>query len=428
MTAVTTAPARGVELALQSLSGAAPLSFVAISAVVQEHRLTRAEVAELLDELERAGTSLPAALAGRASPSPGSPTRSAPVVTIPARRFGPDPLRGDEVLDTSRISLADLGLQIVPAARTPLAVVHDEPRSSAERRPSGNGARVKTDEPFVWDEDDPEPPQPPPALDILGLYRRQIGRTELLTADAEVRLARQIEAGILAQEALDQPELSAQEQRDLRALLSAGEQAYAAFLSANLRLVVTIATSYLGRRLDFLDLIQEGNLGLIRAVQKFDFRQGYKFSTYATWWIRQAITRALADQARTIRYPVHVVEKLGTDPDAPQRSGLPTTVPLDVALAELGEEQLNDVGGRYRGDAEPALLGYDADDVRRALATVSGRELAILRGRAGFDGSPATLDEIGKDFGVTRERIRQIESKARDKVEAVLRRLHAPVL
>jgi RNA polymerase primary sigma factor len=238
-------------------------------------------------------------------------------------------------------------------------------------------------------------------------------------------LARQIEAGVLAQEALERSRPSAR-QRDLRELVGAGERAYQAFLVANLRLVATVAASYRGRGLDYLDLVQEGNLGLIRAVQKFDFRQGYKFSTYATWWIRQAITRALADQSRTIRYPAHVVEKLGPDPEAPRRAGLPTTVPLELALTELGEERLHDAVDRYLGDAEPALFGYEPDEVRGALDVLSGRERTIMCRRAGFDGPPATLDEIGRDFGVTRERIRQIEAKARSKVRGYLRDLHPP--
>jgi len=423
---VTTAvdTARNVDLAVRALTTGdrrAPLSFGAIARVVQQHRLTAAEVDALVEELDRAGVALPASLATRTRRARPRPVDLAEA-TIPAPRAGHADhlvLRGDEVLDTTRISLADLRLGQTPS-------LPDGPEGVAGKPPL-RAPRSETVEPASADvgESDDELDAPAPGLDLVALYRAQIGRHSLLTAEEEVVLARQIEAGVLAQEALERSRPSAR-QRDLRELVGAGERAYQAFLVANLRLVATVAASYRGRGLDYLDLVQEGNLGLIRAVQKFDFRQGYKFSTYATWWIRQAITRALADQSRTIRYPAHVVEKLGPDPEAPRRAGLPTTVPLELALTELGEERLHDAVDRYLGDAEPALFGYEPDEVRGALDVLSGRERTIMCRRAGFDGPPATLDEIGRDFGVTRERIRQIEAKARSKVRGYLRDLHPP--
>jgi DNA-directed RNA polymerase sigma subunit (sigma70/sigma32) len=188
------------------------------------------------------------------------------------------------LLDLSRISLADLG--IAPVASTP-APVPDQ-----------------AEEP-EWDEENEEPP----ALNLVALYRAQIAATPLLSAEEEVRLAQAIEAGLLAEEQLERTQRPPHAVRELRALVVAGRRAYDTFLRANLRLVVSIAVLYQGRGLDLLDLVQEGNLGLIRAVQKFDFRQGNKFSTYATWWIKQSIGRALADASRTIRYPVHVSTK-----------------------------------------------------------------------------------------------------------------------
>jgi RNA polymerase primary sigma factor len=282
-----------------------------------------------------------------------------------------------------------------------------------------------------------------PTSDLVRIYLREIGRVPLLTAEDEVELAKSIEAGLFAEEKLARSAiLSRMEQLDLELLARDGSRAKQRLIEANLRLVVSIAKRYVGRGMLFLDLIQEGNLGLIRAVEKFDYTKGYKFSTYATWWIRQAITRAIADQARTIRIPVHMVETinklvrvqrqlhqdLGREP-IPEEIGAemglsPTRVVEIQRIAQepvslqspIGEED-SDLGD-FIEDAD-AVVPIEAaafillqDQLEDILATLSDREQRIIQLRFGLsDGHPRTLEEVGQEFGVTRERIRQIESK-----------------
>ncbi|WP_106241515.1 RNA polymerase sigma factor RpoD [Allonocardiopsis opalescens] len=282
-----------------------------------------------------------------------------------------------------------------------------------------------------------------PTSDLVRIYLREIGRVTLLTAEDEVDLAKSIEAGLFAVEKLSwsQP-LSAAERWDLEQLVHDGERAKERLIEANLRLVVSIAKRYVGRGLMFLDLIQEGNLGLIRAVEKFDYAKGYKFSTYATWWIRQAITRAIADQARTIRIPVHMVEtinklvrvqrqlhqQLGREPSPAEiahEMGLVGERVIEIQRiaqepvslqAPIGEED-SDLGDFIEdGDAvspvEAAAFLLLQDQLGSILDTLSDREQRIIALRFGLaDGHPRTLEQVGKEFGVTRERIRQIESK-----------------
>ncbi|HXF98853.1 MAG TPA: sigma-70 family RNA polymerase sigma factor [Gaiellaceae bacterium] len=264
-----------------------------------------------------------------------------------------------------------------------------------------------------------------PSLDSLRLYLREIGRVPLLTADQEVSLAKRIERGDMA--------------------------AKQHMIEANLRLVVSIAKGYLGRGLSFLDLIQEGSLGLIRAVEKFDYRKGYKFSTYATWWIRQAVTRAIADKARTIRIPVHMVEKLNRvvhiERQLVQRLGrepLPEEIAeeLDMTPQEVREilrmsqlpvsleKPVGDEEDSALGDFVPdeqaespfevASLALRREDVELALSALPERERKVLELRYGLDGAqPRTLEEVGRAFGVTRERIRQIENNTLKKLETL---------
>ncbi|HEX2774795.1 MAG TPA: RNA polymerase sigma factor SigB [Micromonosporaceae bacterium] len=293
------------------------------------------------------------------------------------------------------------------------------------------------------------------SADLVRAYLNGIGRTKLLTAEQEVELSRRIEAGLyanekLAGEAAMPPGLRA----DLEIVAAEGRAAKDHLLEANLRLVVSIAKRYTGRGLAFLDLIQEGNLGLIRAVEKFDYTKGYKFSTYATWWIRQAISRAMADQARTIRIPVHMVEQvnrmvrvrrdlvtsLGREPSlaeiatalaVPQFQVLELIsydrepVSLDQAVGEDGESSLGD----FVAAVDPRTDAADPDDgelrteIEIVLATLSQREQAVIRLRFGLDdGRQRTLDEVGREFGLSRERIRQIEKvtlhKLRDPARA----------
>jgi RNA polymerase primary sigma factor len=287
------------------------------------------------------------------------------------------------------------------------------------------------------------------SADLVRAYLNGIGRTKLLTAAQEVELAKRIEAGLFAEEKLaNAVPVPAPLHADLELVAAEGRSAKDHLLEANLRLVVSIAKRYTGRGMAFLDLIQEGNLGLIRAVEKFDYTKGYKFSTYATWWIRQAITRAMADQARTIRIPVHMVEvinklgriqrellqDLGREPTPEELAKEMDITPekvleiqqyarepisLDQTIGDEGDSQLGD----FIEDSE-AVVAVDAvsfsllqDQLQQVLQTLSEREAGVVRLRFGLtDGQPRTLDEIGQVYGVTRERIRQIESKTMSKL------------
>ncbi len=280
--------------------------------------------------------------------------------------------------------------------------------------------------------------------DPIRLYLHEIGRVPLLTAEQEVDLAKRVAAGLVAAEVLATrgAELPAPRARELRRLQRGGELAKQRMVEANLRLVVSIAKRYVGRGLLLLDLIQEGNLGLIRAVEKFDYTRGYKFSTYATWWIRQSITRAVADQSRTIRIPVHMVEtmhrvhriqrqllqELGREPTAAE---VASETELSTARIEEIEQLSQDlisldapVGEEDSSVADfvpdiDAVMPVEAasfvllrEQIGRVLDTLSERERAVVHLRFGIgDGRPRTLEEVGEAFGVTRERVRQIESK-----------------
>src|SRR5204862_4724700 len=262
-----------------------------------------------------------------------------------------------------------------------------------------------------------------PSLDSLRLYLRSIGRVELLTADQEIELARRIEKGDM--------------------------MAKQAMIEANLRLVVSIAKSYLGRGLMFLDLIQEGSLGLIRAVEKFDYRRGYKLSTYATWWIRQAVTRAIADKARTIRIPVHMVEKLnrvahierhlvqrlGREPEpaeiatelqwtAREVRDVLRIAQMPISLEKpVGDEEDSELGDFVADETgeephEAAMEHLQREDVQRALNVLPERERQVIELRYGLRGhEPLTLEEVGRAFGLTRERVRQIENNTLKKLK-----------
>ncbi|OBH32713.1 RNA polymerase sigma factor [Mycobacterium sp. E183] len=313
---------------------------------------------------------------------------------------------------------------------------------------------------FVWDEDESEAlrqarkdAELTASADSVRAYLKQIGKVALLNAEEEVELAKRIEAGLYATQLMAEmaergDKLPAAQRRDMMWICRDGDRAKNHLLEANLRLVVSLAKRYTGRGMAFLDLIQEGNLGLIRAVEKFDYTKGYKFSTYATWWIRQAITRAMADQARTIRIPVHMVEvinklgriqrellqDLGREPTPEELAKEMDITPekvleiqqyarepisLDQTIGDEGDSQLGD----FIEDSE-AVVAVDAvsftllqDQLQSVLETLSEREAGVVRLRFGLtDGQPRTLDEIGQVYGVTRERIRQIESKTMSKL------------
>ncbi|WP_199043651.1 RNA polymerase sigma factor [Glycomyces salinus] len=358
------------------------------------------------------------------------------------------------------------------------AIAAEEAENEAAPRPKKKATRKKAakktakkgkkdadgDEPdendFEWDEEDSEAlkqarkdAEMTASADSVRAYLKQIGKVPLLNAAQEVELAKRIEAGLYAVERLKLLRESGEEvptriRRDLEWIIRDGERAKDHLLEANLRLVVSLAKRYTGRGMAFLDLIQEGNLGLIRAVEKFDYTKGYKFSTYATWWIRQAITRAMADQARTIRIPVHMVEvinklgriqrellqDLGREPTPEELAKEMDISPekvleiqqyarepisLDQTIGDEGDSQLGD----FIEDSE-AIVAVDAvsfsllqGQLQQVLQTLSEREAGVVRLRFGLtDGQPRTLDEIGQVYGVTRERIRQIESKTMSKL------------
>jgi len=288
-----------------------------------------------------------------------------------------------------------------------------------------------------------------PAADLVRVYLNGIGRTALLTAAQEVELAKGIEAGVFAQHMLDTTDdLDRKRRGELRQLVADGHMAKNHLLEANLRLVVSLAKRYTGRGMPLLDLIQEGNLGLIRAVEKFDYTKGFKFSTYATWWIRQAITRGMADQGRTIRLPVHLVEQVNKlariKRDLHQQLGREATheelarevgltpekvsdlldhardpVSLDMPVGAEEDAPLGDfIEDGEATDAESAVIsGLLHDDLRRVLGTLDDREQSVIRLRYGLDdGQPHTLDQIGKRFGLSRERVRQIEREVMSKL------------
>nr|WP_245535386.1 sigma-70 family RNA polymerase sigma factor [Segniliparus rotundus] len=309
------------------------------------------------------------------------------------------------------------------------AAVSDEEPETQDAAPSGRYAEGDLD-------------TQSPAADLVRVYLNGIGRTALLTAADEVELAKSIEAGLYAEHLLKTSDnLTPQRRRELKTVARDGQAARTHLLEANLRLVVSLAKRYTGRGIPLLDLIQEGNLGLIRAMEKFDYAKGFKFSTYATWWIRQAITRGVADQSRTIRLPVHLVEQVNklsrikrelhqqlgreaTSEELSRETGIPEhriadlldhsrdPVSLDMPVGADEEAPLGDFIEDSEGaSAENAVIaGFLHRDVRTVLATLNEVEQQVIRLRYGLDdGQPRTLDQIGKVFSLSRERVRQIE-------------------
>ncbi|WP_084010499.1 sigma-70 family RNA polymerase sigma factor [Pseudofrankia sp. DC12] len=346
--------------------------------------------------------------------------------------------RGRESGEVSRSELrealetADVGTELLPAlvARLVAAgveVVEEEDGAERSAAPSEPG-RVTAEHAGT--------------ADLVRMYLREIGRVPLLNAAQEVELSKRVEAGLFAEHKLNTAgDLEPDLHRDLKLLVRDGEAAKQQLVSANLRLVVSVAKKYSGRGMTLLDLVQEGNLGLIRAVEKFDYAKGYKFSTYATWWIRQAIGRALADQARTIRIPVHVVEQINkitrlqrqlvstlgrepTDEELALELDMPLeqvvelrryaqdTVSLETTVGDDGDSVLGDFieDSDATSPADAASYGAMQDEIDHVLGNLSPREREVMRLRFGLaDGKQHTLAEVGNRLGLTRERIRQIE-------------------
>ncbi|MDQ0952710.1 RNA polymerase primary sigma factor [Streptomyces phaeochromogenes] len=364
------------------------------------------------------------------------------------------PVQTQTLTQTDNTGDTDADSDVIAAVPPQSRAAH-HPETAAD--PEGSQAEPDESPVMLVETEAPEPVEVPrgrtdtggPSSDLFRQYLREIGRIPLLTAAEEVELARRVEAGLFAEERLRlASDLDSQLALDLDKLVVMGRMAKRRLIEANLRLVVSVAKRYVGRGLTMLDLVQEGNLGLIRAVEKFDYARGYKFSTYATWWIRQAMSRALADQARTIRVPVHVVELInrvvrvqrrmlqerGYEP-TPEEVAAHLDLPSErvsevlrlaqepVSLhAPVGEEDDVALGDLIEdGDAtspvESAAFLLLREHLEAVLSTLGERERKVVQLRYGLaDGRPRTLEEIGRIFGVTRERIRQIESKTLNKL------------
>jgi RNA polymerase primary sigma factor len=359
-------------------------------------------------------------------------------------RLGDEPGGGTGLQGTTGPQRARTGTEDMKTAqRTESPEATDEPGPDALAEPSPADLTLPTSAEVDLDD------QTSAMGDSVHTYLKSIGRTSLLTAEQEVNLAKRIEAGLFAEHKLEtEPDLDAAYRRDLHEVAEDGRRAKAHMLEANLRLVVSVAKKYSDRGLSLLDVVQEGNLGLIRAVEKFDYTKGYKFSTYAMWWIRQAIQRGFADSARTIRLPVHVLEMLSklsrVERDMHQRLGREPTpeelaveldrtpdqieellrtsrqpISLDSTIGEDGETSIGDLIEDVDAPEASELVDRQlmADQLRHALDGLTQREATIMAMRFGlYDGNPHTLDEIGRALGLTRERIRQLEKQSLSKL------------
>ncbi|MBB4139118.1 RNA polymerase sigma factor [Microbacterium invictum] len=429
-------------------------------------KTTRTRTGDDADETttaKKAGTKTTAAKAAETAPAAKAPAKKAPAKKAPAKKAAPAkaaPAKARKKADSDEEAEDDVDIEAAggetSAATASKASAEDEdddedaPAKPAFSEPLPTGAIVISSS----DEDD----VPVYSTQITGAtadpvkdYLKQIGKVPLLNAAEEVELAMRIEAGLFAEEKLSHmsaAEKSKQLGLDLQWVARDGQRAKSHLLGANLRLVVSLAKRYTGRGMQFLDLIQEGNLGLIRAVEKFDYTKGFKFSTYATWWIRQAITRAMADQARTIRIPVHMVEvinklarvqrqmlqDLGREPTPEELSRELDMTPekvvevqkygrepisLHTPLGEDGDSEFGDLIEDTEAVVPADAVGFTMlqRQLESLLDSLSEREAGVIRMRFGLgDGQPKTLDQIGDTFGVTRERIRQIESKTMAKL------------
>ena len=423
-----------VDELIQLGRGQGYLSLTALRAAFGEAGVSPAEGRSIIRELAEAGV--------RLGDEPGAGTAPEGTGTAPKRAR-----TGTEDMTTAQLT--------APRDATGEPAL-DSPDAEAE----AEAVALAVDSPAEPRKVTPEPAQPALAEvdlddqtsvmgDSVHTYLKSIGRTSLLTAEQEVNLAKRIEAGLFAEHKLaTEPSLDEAYRRDLEEVAEDGRRAKAHMLEANLRLVVSVAKKYSDRGLSLLDVVQEGNLGLIRAVEKFDYTKGYKFSTYAMWWIRQAIQRGFADSARTIRLPVHVLEMLSklsrVERDMHQRLGREPTpeelaveldrtpdqieellrtsrqpISLDSTIGEDGETSIGDLIEDVDAPEASELVDRQlmADQLRHALDGLTQREATIMAMRFGlYDGNPHTLDEIGRALGLTRERIRQLEKQSLSKL------------
>jgi RNA polymerase primary sigma factor len=394
------------------------LSLAELRTAFDQAGLTPAEGRSILRELSEAGVRLANELAENQGVPKSRPARSAPATARAAKEPGVTDPGSDADGDPVEVDVANL---------------------------EAEAAALDTDRLVEVDLDD----QTPAMGDSVHTYLKSIGRTSLLTAEQEVDLAKRIEAGLFAEHKLESATgLDDNFRRDLELVAEDGRRAKSHMLEANLRLVVSVAKKYSDRGLSLLDVVQEGNLGLIRAVEKFDYTKGYKFSTYAMWWIRQAIQRGFADSARTIRLPVHVLEMLSklsrVERDMHQKLGREPTpeelaveldrtpdqieellrtsrqpISLDSTIGEDGETSIGDLIEDVDAPEASELVDRQlmAEQLRSALDALTPREATIMAMRFGlYDGNPHTLDEIGRALGLTRERIRQLEKQSLSKL------------
>jgi RNA polymerase primary sigma factor len=464
------ATSRRVDDLIQRGRSQGHLSLSDLRTAFEQAGLTPAEARSILRELSEAGVRLAdeetdLALAGKPARAKGAARAARPARTA-ARKAGARGKQGEPGAPASAEAAADAApareqapaAGAAPAATAPAAAAR---AGAATAKDAGAGdpdadaefgeddvASIEADVAALAEGVDLDD-QTPAMGDSVHTYLKSIGRTSLLTAEQEVDLAKRIEAGLFAEHKLDTvPDLSPEYRRDLEWVAEDGRRAKAHMLEANLRLVVSVAKKYSDRGLSLLDVVQEGNLGLIRAVEKFDYTKGYKFSTYAMWWIRQAIQRGFADSARTIRLPVHVLEMLSklsrVERDMHQRLGREPTpeelaveldrtpdqieellrtsrqpISLDSTIGEDGETSIGDLIEDVDAPEASELVDRQlmAEQLRSALDALTPREATIMAMRFGlYDGNPHTLDEIGRALGLTRERIRQLEKQSLSKL------------
>ena len=440
------ATSRRVDDLIQRGRSQGHLSLSDLRTAFEQAGLTPAEARSILRELSEAGVRLAdeetdLSAAGKASRAAKGETKQAKAASKSAAAAKP-------AVKKARSKKADDDASAASAASGKAATATVKKDSDDVEVSEDDVVTIEADVAAFADGVDLDD-QTPAMGDSVHTYLKSIGRTSLLTAEQEVDLAKRIEAGLFAENKLDsQPDLSPQHRRDLELVAEDGRRAKAHMLEANLRLVVSVAKKYSDRGLSLLDVVQEGNLGLIRAVEKFDYTKGYKFSTYAMWWIRQAIQRGFADSARTIRLPVHVLEMLSklsrVERDMHQRLGREPTpeelaveldrtpdqieellrtsrqpISLDSTIGEDGETSIGDLIEDVDAPEASELVDRQlmAEQLRSALDALTPREATIMAMRFGlYDGNPHTLDEIGRALGLTRERIRQLEKQSLSKL------------